>query len=63
VIMPPIIGAAMRFITSAPACQVGDHDGQQAKKNRADCHDLGPAAPQRSLIELMRPSARYFSQA
>ena len=22
---PPIIGAAMRFITSAPLCVVGDH--------------------------------------
>ena len=25
VMTPPIIGAAMRFITSAPACVVGDH--------------------------------------
>jgi len=25
VITPPIIGAAMRFITSAPLCVVGDH--------------------------------------
>ena len=72
VMTPPIIGAAMRFITSAPLCVVGDHMmGKQTEQNGADGHDLRADALHRAFdhgvvqvaIEFMRPAARNLSQA
>ncbi len=47
---PPIIGAAMRFITSAPDWVVGDHMiGNETEQDGADRHDLGADALHRAL--------------
>ena len=39
--IPPIMGAAMRFITSEPVAD-GPHDGNEPQQQRGHGHELGP---------------------
>ena len=50
VIMPPIIGAAMRCMTSLPA-PAPQHDRQQAGDDHGDRHGLGSDAQDRALAD------------
>src|SRR5258708_2351996 len=69
VITPPIIGVAMRFITSAPACEAGDHMiGSRPKRMAQTVIILGRirstapsfTAAYRSPILFIRPGETVF---
>ena len=72
VMMPPIIGVAMRFITSAPACRAGDHMiGSRPKRiaqtvmifGRIRCTAPSITASCKSLTVFIRCSALNLSHA
>src|SRR5947207_1097705 len=59
VMMPPIIGVAMRFITSAPACRAGDHmignKPNKSDQQREGDHDFEPFLGRLQILELAGP--------